>query len=136
MILLKKLKIAIFLSLLILSSCNVVLSNAIGFEGKIQKNIYVRDIEISNLTKEEAKKKINENLEKSNSFILKLNKNEYVFNKNDVDVNYNVDELIEQAYSIGRNEGIISNIRTRSKLRLGKKVMLDYTITFDEKKIR
>lgn len=135
MILLKKLKIAIFLSLLILSSCNLVLSNAIGFEGKIQKNIYVRDIEISNLTKEEAKKKINENLEKSNSFILKLNKNEYVFNKNDVDVNYNVDDLIEQAYSIGRNEGIISNIRTRSKLRLGKKVMLDYTITFDEKKL-
>ena len=38
MIFLKKLKIAIFLSLLIVSLGNVVLSNAIEFEGKIYKN--------------------------------------------------------------------------------------------------
>ena len=54
MILLRKLKIAIFLSLLIVSLGNVVLSNAIEFEGKINKNIYVRDINLSNLTKKEA----------------------------------------------------------------------------------
>ena len=49
MILLRKLKIAVFLSLLIVSLGNVVLSNAIEFEGKINKNIYVRDINLSNL---------------------------------------------------------------------------------------
>ena len=38
MIILKKLKIAILLSLLIVSFDNVVLSNAVGFEGKIHKN--------------------------------------------------------------------------------------------------
>ena len=42
MIILKKLKIAILLSLLIVSFDNVVLSNAVGFEGKIHKNIYKR----------------------------------------------------------------------------------------------
>ena len=61
MIILRKLKIAIILSLFIISFSNVVLSNAIVFEGKIQKNIYVKDINISNLTKEEAKEKINKN---------------------------------------------------------------------------
>lgn len=58
MILLRKLKIAIFFSLLIVSLGNVVLSNAIEFEGKIHKNIYVRDIDLSNLTKKEAIKKL------------------------------------------------------------------------------
>ena len=45
MIILRKLKIAIILSLFIISFSNVVLSNAIVFEGKIQKNIYVKDYE-------------------------------------------------------------------------------------------
>ena len=85
MIILKKLKIAILLSLLIVSFDNVVLSNAVGFEGKIHKNIYVRDIDISNLTREEAKNKINKIIESNNSFILNLSENKYVFLKEDID---------------------------------------------------
>ena len=135
MIILKKLKIAILLSLLIVSFDNVVLSNAVGFEGKIHKNIYVRDIDISNLTREEAKNKINKIIESNNSFILNLSENKYVFLKEDIDVDYNVDDLIETAYGIGRNEGIISNIKTIGNLRLGKKIILDYRITYDEKKL-
>lgn len=135
MIILKKLKIAILLSLLIVSFDNVVLSNAVGFEGKIHKNIYVRDIDISNLTREEAKNKINKIIESNNSFILNLSENKYVFLKEDIDIDYNVDDLIETAYGIGRNEGIISNIKTIGNLRLGKKIILDYRITYDEKKL-
>lgn len=135
MIILKKLKIAILLSLLIVSFDNVVLSNAVGFEGKIHKNIYVRDIDISNLTREEDKNKINKIIESNNSFILNLSENKYVFLKEDIDVDYNVDDLIETAYGIGRNEGIISNIKTIGNLRLGKKIILDYRITYDEKKL-
>ena len=135
MIILRKLKIAIILSLFIISFSNVVLSNAIVFEGKIQKNIYVKDINISNLTKEEAKEKINKNLSKCNSFLLKLNNNKYTFCNEYIDVDYNVNELVEKAYNIGRNEGIISNIKIRSDLHFGKKVILDYNITFDQKKL-
>lgn len=135
MILLKKLKIAIFLSLLIVSLGNVVLSNAIGFEGKIHKNIYVRDIDLSDLTKEEAKEKINKLLNDNNSFSLNLNDEKYIFSKTDIETDYNVEEAVEKAYSIGRDEGIISNIKTRSRLRLGKKVILDFSITYNDKKL-
>ncbi len=135
MIHLKKLKIAILLSLLIISFDSVVLSNAIEFEGKIHKNIYVRDVDISNLTKEEAKNKINEILENNNSFSLNLNENKYIFSKKSIDVDYNVDKLIEKAYGIGREEGIISNIKTRVNLDLGKKIILDYDIIYNEKKL-
>ena len=135
MIILTKLKIAIILSLFIISFTDVILSNAVIFEGKIQKNIYIRDINISNLTKEEAKEKINKNLSTYNSFSLKLNEDEYIFKNKDIDVDYNVDEIVEKAYEIGRNEGFITNIKTRSNLHLGKKIILDYSITFDEKKL-
>ena len=69
MIILRKLKIAIILSLFIISFSNVVLSNAIVLEGKsTRKNVYIVKIfNISNLTKEEeAKEKINKNLSKCN----------------------------------------------------------------------
>ena len=81
MIFLKKLKIAIFLSLLIVSLGNVVLSNAIEFEGKIHKNIYVRDINLSNLTKKEAIEKINKALGENISFSLVFGDEKYIFKK-------------------------------------------------------
>lgn len=135
MIFLKKLKIAIFLSLLIVSLGNVVLSNAIEFEGKIYKNIYVRDIDLSNLTKKEAIDKINKILNNNNSFSLNFNDKEYIFSKDNIETDYNVEEVVEKAYSIGRDKGILSNMKTRSSLAMEKKVILDYSITFDEKKL-
>lgn len=135
MIFLKKLKIAIFLSLLIVSLGNVVLSNAIEFEGKIYKNIYVRDINLSNLTKKEAIEKINKMLDNNSSFSLNFNDKKYVFSKDNIETDYNVEEVVEKAYSIGRDKGLFSNMKTRSSLAMGKKVILDYSITFDEKKL-
>lgn len=135
MILLRRLKIAIFLSLLIVSLSNVVLSNAIELEGKIHKNIYVRDIDLSNLTKEEAMEKINKKLDDYNSFSLNFNGKKYVFSKNYIGTDYDVNEVVEKAYSIGRDKGIIANIKTKSSLTMGKKVILDYSITYDEKKL-
>ncbi len=135
MILLRKLKIAILLSLLIVSLGNVVLSNAIEFEGKIHKNIYVRDINLSNLTKKEAIEKINKTLDDNSSFLLLFNNEKYVFSKYDIGTSYNVEEVVEKAYSIGRDKDIVSNIKMKSSLSMGKKVILDYSIAYDEKKL-
>ena len=135
MILLRKLKIAIVLSLLTVSLCNIVSSNAIEFEGKINKNIYVRDINLSNLTKKEAMEKINKILDDNNYFSLTFNGEKYNFSKSDVGTDYDVEEVVEKAYSIGRDKGIIENMKTKSNLAMGKKVILDYSITYDEKKI-
>lgn len=135
MILLKRLKIAIFLSLLIVSLSDVVLSNAIELEGKIHKNIYVRDVDLSNLTKEEAEVKINKILDDNNSFVLNFNGKKYVFSKENIGTDYDVKEVVEKAYNIGRDKGIIANIKTKSSLTMGKKIILDYSITYDEKKL-
>ena len=135
MIVLKRLKIAILLSLIIVSFSNVVLSNAIRFDGKIHKNVYVRNIDLSNLSKEEAIEKINKALKYNDCFSLKLNDKEYDFYKESIDVNYNVDDLVEEAYQVGRNNGIISNMRIKVDLNLGHKIILDYGFTYNEKKL-
>ena len=97
MILLKKLKIAIFMTLVFISLSNVVLSNALSFEGKIHKNVYVRNVNLSYLTKDEATIKINDILNDKNSFILKINDKNYIFNKEYIDVDYHVDEIVNKA---------------------------------------
>lgn len=135
MIFLRKLKIAIFLSLLIVSLGNVVLSNAIEFEGKIHKNIYVRDIDLSNLTKKQAIDKINKMLDEKTSFYLVFNNQKYIFNKNNIETDYNVEEIVEKAYGIGRDKDIISNIKMKSSLAMGNRITLDYNITHSEKKL-
>lgn len=135
MIILKKLKIAIFLSLIIVLFNNVVLSNAIKFEGKIHKNVYVRDLDLSNLTKDEAKNKIDEILKDNDSCVLKMNNREFVFSKDEIDVDYNIDELVEEAYDVGRSEGIIHDLKLKANLNMGHKVILDYSITYNEKKL-
>ena len=135
MILLRKLKIAIFLSLIIISFNNVVLSNAIEFKCKIHKNVYVRNMDLSNLTKSEAKNKIYEMLSNNDSFVLKMNNKEYIFSKKEIGVDYNIDELVEEAYGIGRREGFISDLKLKANLNMGRKVILDYNITYNEKKL-
>ena len=135
MIALKKLKIAIFLSLLIVSLGNVVLSSAIEFEGKIHKNVYVRDINLSNLTKEQAVEKINNMLNKKTSFCLIFNNEKILFNKNDIETNYHVQKLVEKAYGIGRDKNIMSNIKMRTNLSRGEKIILDYNITYNKEKL-
>lgn len=135
MIILRKLKIAILLSLIIISFNNVVLSNAIEFKGKIHKNVYIRDIDLSGLTKNEAENKINEMLSNNESCILKLNNKEFIFSKEKIDVDYNVDELVKEAYDVGRSEGIISNLKVKANLNMGDKLILDYNITYNEKKL-
>ena len=135
MIFLKKLKIAIILSFIFISFGNLVLSDASSFIGYIHKNVYVRDINLSGLNKKEARKKINDKVDEHGSFTLTFNDKNYVFKMEYIDLNYNIDEIIDVAYSIGRSEGIISDFKTKTNLSLGEKVVLDFSYEFDEQKI-
>ncbi len=135
MILLKKHGIAIFLFLVSVFFFNTISINAIIFEGKIHKNIYVRDLDLSNLTKEEAINIINDEIYNRDSFYLNLNDKQYVFSKKNIDVDYGVKKLVDKAYEIGRDEDIVSNLKKKNDLSMGKKVKLDYEITYNDEKL-
>lgn len=135
MITVKKLKIAIFLTLIITSLSNVILSNAISFEGKIHKNVYIEEIDLSNLTKKEATNKINSIIANNNSFTLYMNDKNYTFDKDYIDTVYKVEEAVKEAYSIGRSKGIINNFKIKADLDLGEEINIDLKYVYNENKL-
>ena len=78
---------------------------------KIIKGVSIYNIDVSNLSKDEAKAKINDSLsgKLSNELTLRHNDFSTTIMPSSFNVTFDVDETIEEAYSIGRNSDIFSN---------------------------
>lgn len=78
---------------------------------KIIKGISIRNIDVSGLTVSEAKDKIQEkygdNLK--SDMLLKYNDYETTITPEQIDAKFNIEEVVEQAYEIGRKDNIIKN---------------------------
>lgn len=98
---------------------------------KIAKGIKINNIDISNLTIDEAKEKLNSNFEKELIPELSLKyKDEYstVIIPKQLEIKYNIEEMLNKAYNIGRNGNIITNNYALLFTTLfGKEINLDYT---------
>ena len=94
---------------------NIVQANT--KEGKIYKNISIENIDVSNLTKDEAKIKVEKFV--NNNSKIKFLSNDKIYNLDirDIGVVYKIKESVEESYRIGRNQNIISNIRTKINLK-------------------
>ena len=81
------------------------------FYNKIYSNIYISGIEVSNLTREEAIEKINNELTTvlSKEILLKCDDKEYTFLPSEIGVEYNVEQAVDEVYRIGRNGNILEN---------------------------
>ena len=95
---------------------------AINLNGKILNNVYVQDINLSDLTKEEATKKINSYIEQNNEFELFYNNESILVNK-------------ERAYSIGRDKDLITDMKTKISLKKGEKKIIPLTCSYNIKKV-
>lgn len=78
---------------------------------KIISGVKINNIDISNLTQEESKEKVQKLIDEKKKENIKLQKDDF---ENDLsveqlEVNYEVDSAIEQAYNIGRSNNIIKN---------------------------
>ena len=107
---------------------------AINLNGKILNNVYVQDINLSDLTKEEATKKINSYIEQNNEFELFYNNESILVNKETLGVDYKVDELVDRAYSIGRDKDLITDMKTKISLKKGEKKIIPLTCSYNIKK--
>ena len=81
---------------------------------KILKGISILGIDISDLTVEEAKTKINNAIEErfkdeNNNLILKIGENETSVTANTFNAKFDVDNAVIEAYNIGRNGNILTN---------------------------
>lgn len=101
---------------------------------KILKGIFIEDIEVSDLTKEETQKMFEELISKKmeNEIVFKYKELETPITYEALEVKFNIENAIEQAYNIGRDGNLFENnfniLKTWIK---GEKVKLDHSIDED-----
>lgn len=131
----KKRKTMIFIFVVIFAVLVVAFSTVFALvnlnSNKITKGITIKNIDISNLTLEEAKEKIKSNLEKELIPELNLKYNDgynITLLPEQIEFKYNLDEVLNRAYEIGRSENILVNNYTLLFTTLfGKEINIDYT---------
>lgn len=116
-----KKKIIIILSIIVL--CIAIISTIFAVinstNEKIIKGVKIQDIDVSGLTKQEAKDKLSKMIEElsDKDIILKYGENEETIKVESLEIKYNFDEALNKAYEIGRSGNILKNnfdiIRTR-----------------------
>lgn len=125
------------LAIIILSS---ILILTFGFcymqinNDKIAKNTYIKDVNVGNLSKEDAKKKIL-NKYKINTITFKYNDKIWHINPNDIDTNYDIEQTIDNAYKVNRSKNIFSNIVDTLKSTFGIKNHINVVVDCDEGKV-
>lgn len=131
----KKRKTIIFVFVVILAILAFAFSTVFALinlnNAKIVKGVSIMNVDISNLTIEEAKEKLNSNFEKILIPDLNLEyNNQYniTLTPQQIDFKYNVDEILNDAYSIGKSENIFLNNYTLLFTTLfGKNLDVDYS---------
>ena len=132
----KRLKIiTVVLLVVIFFLGNTNLVQAKNNTKKIHKNIYIENIDVSNLTKEDAEKKINNFINANKQINLINGSSNYILNLDSIEVNYNIKESVNYAYNLDKDKDFLSNAKTKINLDLGDKVNIKLDKTYNCKKI-
>lgn len=76
----------------------------------IAKNIFIENTNISNLTKEEAIKYVNENVSPSD-IELKYNGETNIISPQDIELKYNINEVVDEAYNYTKTDSYFENLK-------------------------
>ena len=101
---------------------------------KIAKNVYVKDVNIGKLTKDEAKDKIIKEYHME-PFKFNYQDDEWIIESEKVNVTYDIDKTIENAYNVNRNSNIFANIFKSIKSTIGFKTKVNVVVDFDKDKL-
>ena len=132
----QKLK-GINLAIAILSSI-LILTLGFGYikvnNNKIAKNTYIKDVNIGNLRKEQAKNKIQKEF-KIDIITFMYDDKKWNINPRDIKLNYDIDKTVDDAYNINRNKNIFSNIINTLKSIVGNKQYINIYVDYDKEKV-
>lgn len=129
--LLGKLTILLFIILL----CTIFSILNFGNENIIN-NVYINDILISGLSREEAKEKLENSLNEYLSTEIPITYNEYKTSilPNEINFTYDINSALEKAYSLGRTQNIFFN-NFRILFSLFKKTNIQANTSYDNNKL-
>lgn len=88
----------------------------------ISENIFIENIDVSNLTKEEAINYINENVILED-IKLKYGEDEIVISPEEIDLRYNVSEVVDKAYNYTKTDSYLENIKRVFDVKKNSKVL-------------
>ena len=131
------LSIIIGLILLILAIFSIIFALMNIDNNNIISGVKIEGIDVSELTREQAKEKINAVYEekKQKDIVLKYGEYETTITPQLIDTNYNIDEATKKAISLGRDSNIIINNYNILFAKIGRKnIRIDMTINEDEAK--
>ena len=103
--------------------------------GKIAKNTYVGDVCIGSLSKEEAKKLLESEVNIGTIELSYLD-NKWDINPSDIDASYDIDKTIEKAYNLNRNQNVFENLSKTIKTNFGSKNNLDMVVNYNKEKLK
>ena len=130
----KKIIIAVIILITIMIlACFFSVIFAITQKGRntIVKGISAKGVELSNLTISDAKAKLAEQINKEIATPIKLKYEDYTLDLNlsEIEFKYNLDEIAEEAYKVGRAENILeSNYSILLTMLNGKELEPKYTL--------
>ena len=103
------------------------------YTNKIAQNIFIEGIDVSNLTKDEAIKYINENVVPG---IIKVNYDKEIqeISPNEIDLKYNTAEVVNEAYNYTKTDSYFENVKRFFYLKENSK-NLDLESFYDESKL-
>lgn len=134
------------LIIVLISIISVILLVVAGFLGigiynnytdKIIKGVYIKDIEISGLTKDEAIEKVEEELKRKMSDTLTLvhNETKAEISLEQMDIKFDIDSAVDDAFVIGRDENLIQNSANAIKT-MRNHVSIEPDISMNEEELK
>lgn len=104
---------------------------------KITKGVYIMNIDVSNLTKEEAKQKVTDYINSSLPEEIKLKHNDFEtsISTSQLSIYFNIDEAVEIAYQIGKTGNIFENNLVILKT-LFSKTIINPGFAIDEEQLK
>ncbi|GAA0713826.1 VanW family protein [Paraclostridium ghonii] len=100
----------------------------------IYKNIYIEDTNVSLLTFNEALNLV-QSIYKEKPIKLIYENKTYIINPEDINLKFNIEKAVKEAYFFTRNDDIINNFKRKSSLRLKNKYHIKLVSTYDEVKL-
>ena len=129
-------KICILLGIILVIFLVAIVSLSIIINGdKICKNTYVNNINIGNLTKEQAIEKLDD-VYKLNNIEFKYKDKQFKISPNEINFNYNIIQTTENAYNINRRGTFIENVKQTVSSLLGKKNTISLSVSCNEEKLK
>ena len=104
-------------------------------KSKIYNNIYIENIDMSGLTKEEAIDKLKESIYCNKEINFLYDENIYPLSFDFIELNYNIEDTVEKAFNIGRNKNIVDNTKIKINLKLGDKINFRLEPKYNNEKI-